>query len=125
MTEIAYFSVTGQTRRFVQKAGVTDLYEIKRFTPEFPEMTSPFILIVPTYVQPITQPVNDFLEAHENFKYCAGIFGGGNRNFDPDFCFTAKNLSQEFELPLLHLFEFQGNDEDVQKLREEVARFEN
>lgn len=125
MIRLAYFSVTGQTRRFVEKSGIQEKYEIKRFAPDYPEMTVSFLLIIPTYVRPITQPVIDFLKAHGNYKYCAGVFGSGNRNFGPDFGLAAKEVSEEFDVPLLHLFEFQGNEDDVSKLREEVARLED
>lgn len=125
MSPLAYFSVTGQTRRFIDKSGVSQAFEIKRFASEYPAFTENFILVVPTYVQAITQPVTDFLEAHDNYRQCAGIFGSGNRNFGSDFCLTAKELSKTFNLPLLHLYEFQGNDDDIAKLREEVAKLEN
>lgn len=119
MTALAFFSQTGQTRKFVQKFDHLNHYEITPDDP-FHEMEEDFILVVPTYQGGLTDPVNDFLETGDNIDRCLGIFGGGNRNFAQLFCFTAEDLSEEYGIPLLHKFEFQGTENDVQKLEETI-----
>lgn len=47
MLEIAYYSVTGQTKRFINKTEL-DAHEILDANPFF-EMGKPFVLIVPAY----------------------------------------------------------------------------
>lgn len=128
MAKIAYFSQTGQTRKFVEKISKAETIE---FTPEdFEiEMTEPFILVMPSYetnVHPIViDTAADFLETADNLSYCKGLFGGGNRNFAELFCVTAKTLSKEYEIPLLHTFEFQGTPLDVKKIEEELLKIEH
>ena len=121
MPKLVYFSVTGQTRRFIAKLPHIESVEITVTNP-FIEMDEPFILVVPTYVSEVTEPVNDFLETGENTRLCLGLFGGGNRNFADLYCFTVHDLEQQYGLPVLHEFEFQGSDYDVQKLESELVR---
>jgi protein involved in ribonucleotide reduction len=128
MAKIVYFSQTGQTRKFVEKISNIDAIEI---TPDNfnIEVTQPYILVMPSYetnVHPIViDTAADFLETAANISYCKGLFGGGNRNFAELFCITAKTLSKEYDLPLLHTFEFQGSPFDVKKLEEELNNIEH
>lgn len=127
MAKVVYFSQTGQTKKFVDKISNTEIIEIT--TKDFEEeVTEPFILIMPSYetnVHPIViDTAADFLETADNINYCKGLFGGGNRNFADLFCITAKTLSKEYGLPLLHEFEFQGSPLDVKKLEEELLNIE-
>ena len=58
-------------------------------------------------------------------SYCKGLFGGGNRNFAELFCVTAKTLSEEYDIPMLHAFEFQGTPLDIKKMEEELLKIEH
>ena len=113
-----FLSITGQTRKFVAKLG----YETFEITPDtaYTEVQEPFILVVPTYDIEATEIVNEFIETGHNAHYLKGVAGGGNRNFNTLFGFTAKDISRDYNVPLLHLFEFQGSDNDVNKLKEQV-----
>lgn len=128
MTQIVYYSQTGQTKKFVNK--IED-YEKIEITPDYfeIEMTESFILVMPSYetnVHPIViDTAADFLETANNTDYCKGLFGGGNRNFAELFCITAKTLSEEYEIPILHLFEFQGSPLDAKKMEEELLKIEH
>lgn len=116
--KIVYMSLTGQTRKFVEKLDM-DLLEITPTNP-YLSIREPFIVVVPTYEVEATEIINDFIETDNNRAYFKGVAGGGNLNFGNLFVFTAKNMAQEYEVPLLHTFEFQGNDEDVQLLKKAV-----
>ncbi|MBK0348668.1 class Ib ribonucleoside-diphosphate reductase assembly flavoprotein NrdI [Aerococcaceae bacterium zg-ZJ1578] len=117
---IVYLSLTGQTRRFIKKM---DLPAIELF-PDRPmiEVTEPYIIVAPTYEREVTDLLWEFVETGHNRQYLQGVAGGGNLNFNTLYCFTAKDLSRDFNVPILHLFEFQGNDNDVKKLKEEVEK---
>lgn len=123
-----FYSQTGQTRKFIQKLIGVEAFEI---TPENFDisLTEPFILVVPSYeanVHPIViDTAADFLETADNISYCKGLFGGGNRNFAQLFGITAKMLSEEYQIPVLHEFEFQGSPMDVKKLEEELEKIGN
>ena len=128
MTKTVFYSQTGQTKKFVNKI---EGYEKIEITPDHfeIEMTESFILVMPSYetnVHPIViDTAADFLETANNINYCKGLFGGGNRNFGELFCITAKTLSEEYEIPMLHAFEFQGSPLDVKKMEEELLKIEH
>lgn len=120
MATVVYYSQTGQTRKFVNKVAGHDKVEI---TPDKCSMDigEPFLLVMPSYeshVHPVViDTASDFLETGDNVTHCKGIYGGGNRNFAQLFCITAKELSEEYGIPVLHEFEFQGSKIDVEKLQ--------
>lgn len=116
--KIVYLSLTGQTRKFVQKLDM-DLLEITPTNP-YIFIQEPFIVVVPTYDIEATEIMNDFIETGDNLSYFKGVAGGGNLNFGKLFVFTAKDLAKKYDVPLLHAFEFQGNEEDVRKLKKAV-----
>ena len=117
--KIVYFSVTGQTKRFVKKLTMDNTYEIDPIDPEI-EVGEPFVLIVPTYEKDITEPVTDFLYFSTNREMLQGVAGTGNRNFAELFIFTAKDLAAEFNVPLLYAFEFNGTSKDVTNFEKAV-----
>lgn len=120
---LVYMSLSGQTRKFVKKTGLDSL-EIN-FTNPFQTVNEDYLIVVPTYDIQVTEIMNDFLEHGDNLKRCKGVLGGGNRNFAELYCFTAKDISEKYDIPLIHMFEFQGSKNDLQKLREEVDKLES
>ncbi|MGY3724240.1 protein involved in ribonucleotide reduction [Granulicatella balaenopterae] len=117
--KVVYMSLTGQTRRFVAKLEMDSL----EIHPDnaFQEIFEPFIIIVPTYDIEVTEIMNDFIETGNNHSFLRGVAGSGNLNFDNLFCYTAKDLAKEYQVPLIHCFEFQGTDEDVKFIKEKVS----
>lgn len=116
--KVVYMSLTGQTRKFVQKLNM-DFLEIT-LDNAFQEIHEPYVVVAPTYEKEATSILNDFIETGNNRAYLKGVAGGGNRNFNTLFCFTAKDLAQDYQVPLLHLFEFQGSEYDIQVFKEKV-----
>lgn len=96
-----------------------DLLELNPTNPFIP-MNEPYIIVTPTYEIEATEILNDFIETDNNQDYLKGVAGGGNLNFNDLFVFTAKDIARDYDVPLLHSFEFQGNDEDVRKLKKAV-----
>ena len=122
--KIVYFSVTGQTKRFVKKLTMDNTYEIDPIDPEI-EVGEPFVLIVPTYEKDITEPVTDFLYYGNNQELLQGVAGTGNRNFAELFVFTAKDIALEFNVPLLYEFEFNGTTKVVTNFVKAVKEIES
>lgn len=116
--KVVYLSLTGQTRKFVNKLGM-DLLEITPTDP-FIAVHEPYIVITPTYEKEVTEILNDFIETENNQSFLKGVAGGGNINFGQLFVFTAKDLARDYNVPLLHSFEFQGSEVDVKKLKKAV-----
>lgn len=121
--KVIYISLTGQTRKFVNKLEM-DLMELTPANP-FIYVNEPFIIVAPTYQTDVTEAFYDFLETGDNAKYFKGVAGGGNRNFNELFVYTAKDLARDFDVPLLHAFEFQGSDHDVNVLKKAVEELEH
>lgn len=121
--QIVYLSIVGNTRRFVERLGMPaiELSDITVYTT----MDQPYIIIAPTYEIEATDIINDFLEHEDNLDFCRGVVGAGNRNFNDLYCFTAEDLSMDYDIPLLHRFEIQGSDYDLQRVKEIVAEIEN
>ncbi|MGX7245830.1 class Ib ribonucleoside-diphosphate reductase assembly flavoprotein NrdI [Enterococcus quebecensis] len=121
--KIVYFTVTGQTRRFINKLDLP-AYEIEPANPFF-EINEPFILVVPTYDQEITEVVNDFLDYKSNREQLQGVAGGGNLNFAELFVYTAKDIARDYKVPMLFAFEFSGTNEDVESFKKVVNELES
>lgn len=121
MVDIAYYSITGQTRRFVNKTGLNG-YEISDADP-FHEMGRSFILIVPAYDDDMMDPVVDFLQYKTNAKNCVGLAGGGNRNFNSLYNHTARDIAKGLDVPVVFEFEFNGTNKDVENFKKVVNNF--
>ena len=121
--KLVFFSLTGQTRRFINKLNLPS-YEIDTTNP-FHEMNEDYLLIVPTYDKEVTEVVNDFIEYKTNLAHLKGVAGGGNLNFGDLFVFTAKDIAKDYNIPLVFSFEFSGTDEDVKNFKKVVNEFES
>ena len=71
---------------------------------------------VPQDIVDTTNPLGDFIAAHDNHERCFGIIGSGNRNFNNQYCLTAKQYSQRFGFPMLGDFELRGTQSDIERL---------
>lgn len=123
---IVYFSITGQTRRFIKKLEINQelTYEMNEKRDPI-ELNTPYILIVPTYDEPMTQVANNFIEFRSNRENLKGVIGSGNRNFGDLFVFTAKDIAKDYNVPLLYSYEFNGTLEDVENVKKVVSSFES
>lgn len=130
--KLIYFSITGQTRRFANKTNLNH-EEILPNDPEF-EVNEDFLLVVPSYADEtpgaersmdIMDPVFEFMAYADNARYCKGIIGTGNRNFAFLYIFTAKQLSAQFQIPIVYDFEFNGTPSDVSAVEEIAARLDS
>ena len=116
--KVVYLSLTGKTRQFVKKLN-WDFIEISRKNPTV-QMEEPYIVITPTYGEQVANFFYEFIDFGENRALLKGVAGSGNRNFNKSFCSNARTLAAKYQIPLLHCFENQGTDKDVQILIEKV-----
>ncbi|MDN2452701.1 class Ib ribonucleoside-diphosphate reductase assembly flavoprotein NrdI [Lactobacillus sp. UCMA15818] len=116
--KIVFFSVTGQTRRFINKLDLPYV-EITPTNPFF-AVNEPYILVVPTYEKEITEFIEDFLNYSVNRQNLLGVAGTGNRNFAELFIFTAKDIAREYQVPLVYSFEFSGTPKDIENFKKVV-----
>lgn len=133
---IIYISLSGNTESFVKRLSSylktwhqidTKLINIKELDHTTFPVTEPFVAMLPTYleggngvdngdVEILTTPLGDFIAAHDNYKYCYGIVGSGNRNFNHQFCLTAKQYAKRFGFPVLDEFELRGTSSDIERI---------
>lgn len=123
MVAVAYYSITGQTKKFVTKTGL-EAHEITDELPQY-EMKDDYVLITPSYQDFMMDSIVDFLNYKDNKKKLIGIIGCGNRNFNDLFAQTAKKLSVTLNVPILYLLEFSGSAEDVQNVRNIIKKLDN
>lgn len=112
---IAYYSLTGNVRRFVAKTGIAAV-EIKPGLM----LAEPFICVTGTYgFGQVAVPVADFLAA--NSAYLAGVAASGNRNWGGNYAKAADIIATQYGVPIVGRFELAGTDADVAKIREFVS----
>ena len=117
--KVVFLSLTGQTRRFVQKLELPTV-EIT-LQNVFLTMDESYIIISPTYDMEVFEYFQDFIETGNNQALLKGVAGSENRNFNTSFCQTAKIISATYDVPLLHYFEFHGTQKDVIIIKEKVS----
>lgn len=137
---LVYISLSGNTASFIKRLSEflqerhesieieqVDIKDIVKAGRPFYAISQPFIAFLPTYleggngldngdVEILTNDLGDFIAFEENYKRCFGIVGSGNRNFNNQYCLTAKQYSQRFGFPVLDTFELRGLNEDVKRI---------
>lgn len=117
--QIAYFSVTGRVRAFVDQLDY-DSYEILPADP-FYEMDEPYVLILPTYDLEYFEAVEAFLDHQQNQTLLKGIAGSGNKNFGDDYVFIAEEFASAYGVPLIYQFEHSGTPQDIAAFERKIA----
>lgn len=140
---LVYISLSGNTQNFVRRLTTflqfqsdleieeVDVKEMVRQEVPFYQLDAPFVAFLPTYLEGgngidtgdkeiLTTPLGDFIAYGENAKNCLGIVGSGNRNFNNQYCLTAKQYSQRFGFPVLDNFELRGLQTDVERIGRKI-----
>ncbi|MFS1664014.1 class Ib ribonucleoside-diphosphate reductase assembly flavoprotein NrdI [Streptococcus sp. zg-JUN1979] len=139
---IIYISLSGNTKSFAERLSQhlqlwyqeeVRLVNIKDLNHTTYPVSEPFVAILPTYleggngldngdVEILTNPLGDFIASHDNYKHCYGIIGSGNRNFNHQFCLTAKQYAKRFGFPLLDTFELRGTSSDIERIADIITK---
>lgn len=132
---ILYISISGNTRSFVKRlaAYAADTFNVQITLKEihensaFEDEHAPFFTFVPTYLdggngvdngdtEILTETMREYLDYHGNYRYCLGVVGSGNKNFNHQYCLTAKQYAQKFGIPFLADYELRGTQEDLERV---------
>lgn len=133
---LVFISLSGNTASFVNRLSqyleeqyqlTTRPINIKALNHETFPVEEPFVALLPTYLEGgngvdngdneiLTTPLADFIASHDNHRRCLGIIGSGNRNFNNQYCLTAKQYSKRFGFPMLGDFELRGTSSDIERL---------
>lgn len=134
--KIIYISLSGNTTCFVEhlsnyiemtKGLVVESLNVKDLKGETFSVDEPFVSILPTYLnggngidngekEVLTTNLGDFIASNDNSKFCYGIIGSGNRNFNKQFCLTAEQYTKKFHFPLIDVFELRGTQLDIKRI---------
>jgi protein involved in ribonucleotide reduction len=124
MTQLVYFSsVSGNTRRFVEKLG-RPADRIPLYAKDAPlKATEPYVLVVPTYgggngQGAVPKQVIRFLNDEGNRSLIRGVIGAGNTNFGEAYCLAGDIISAKCRVPHLYKFEVFGTEDDVRVVNE-------
>ena len=116
---VVYFSsVTENTKRFVDKLGMSRTRIPIHGDP--PRMYIPYVLVTPSYgtgSRDVPPQVVRFLNDQENRDMLQGVIGSGNMNFGALYGVAAKKIAEKCKVDLLYLFELQGTDTDVENVK--------
>lgn len=142
---LLYISLSGNTLSFVNRLSdyllttydtKTRLINIKDLDHQTFPLTEHYITIVPTYLEGgngvdngdkeiLTTPLREFIKKYGNYNYCLGVIGSGNKNFNNQYCLTAKQYSQQFNIPVIDDFEMRGTNEDIQRIGDKIEQIIN
>lgn len=140
---LVYISLSGNTQNFVRRLTTflqfqtdwqveeVDIKQLVKDDQPFFELDSPFVAFLPTYleggngvdngdVEILTNPLGDFIAYGDNAKLCLGVVGSGNRNFNNQYCLTAKQYSERFGFPVLDTFELRGLANDIERIGRKI-----
>ena len=109
--ELLYFSASGVTKRLCTPLGGKSLDEYTGGS---------YVLAVPTYGSPRTggyvpDKVQRFVELNQT--KLKAVIGVGNRNFGSDFCLGARQLSDQYRVPILALVDLVPNPDQLDIIR--------
>lgn len=138
-----YISLSGNTDSFVRRLKsffqfqtdwTIELIHVKDLVKQeipFYSLDAPFVAFLPTYleggngvdngdVEILTNPLGDFINFEQNKTLCLGVVGSGNRNFNHQYCLTAKQYAERFDFPVIDTFELRGMQNDIERIGHKI-----
>jgi protein involved in ribonucleotide reduction len=113
---VVFDSRTNNVKRFVQKLNMECLQ-----VDESLVVNTPYVLITHTTgLGEIPDATIRFLEA--NHRNMVGVASSGNIVWGKNFGMAAKKISEIYHVPVIHIFELSGTQDDVEKFIQEVNR---
>ena len=137
---ILYISIEGNTRNFIKLLTnyANQQHELNNDNPiinakeiteqsDFQHETENFFVFVPTYLdggngidngvkELMTNVLGEYIDFGNNAQHC--VVGSGNKNFNEQYCLTARRYAEKFDAPFLADYELRGNDSDAKRIYE-------
>lgn len=141
---VMYISVAGNTRYFIQNLTeyASQQHQNQSDNPlinpieisdqsDFEAETKNFFAFVPTYLdggngtdngvkELMTNTLGEYIDYKNNADYCIGVIGSGNKNFNDQYCLTAKRYAKKFNAPFVADFELRGSNADLARIYEDL-----
>lgn len=142
---LLYISIAGNTQSFVddlvdyaekmhQLDNDNPLISEKEITDEtdFTDETEAYFAFVPTYLdggngidngvkELMTNSLGEYIAYHNNRQLCLGVVGSGNRNFNEQYCLTARRYAQDYGFEMIDDYELRGNSKDCERIYTNMA----
>ena len=133
---ILFISIEGNTRNFIthltqfaEKQHSEDsekpLIEATEISEQsdFEKETKDYFCFVPTYLdggngidtgvkELMTNVMGEYIAYSTNRNHLIGVVGSGNKNFNEQYCLTAKRYASDYEAPFLADYELRGVPRD-------------
>jgi len=110
---IVYWSSNSGGTRRVAEALNTNTVELADY-----DGLSPYVLLTPTYDQPrggfTPKPVQTFLDKHAHLM--VGVAATGNLNFQEYYCQAGKDISKQYNVPIVHRIDIMGTEDDYRTI---------
>ena len=143
-----YISISGNTRSFMQRLKeyalqlhtinadqdypLIDLKEISDQSIPTRE-DRPFFVFVPTYLdggngfetgttEVMTNSFGEYLVDGDNADLVMGVIGSGNKNFNEQYCLTARKYAEECNSKVIGDYELRGTDEDIERIYHQLVQ---
>lgn len=128
---ILYTTISNNTKSFLTRFAefATEQVDLKCIDENTPaaEETQSFFVFVPTYLdggngidtgvtETLTEHLREYIEYKDNGRLCLGVVGSGNKNFNEQYCLTAKKYAEQFNVPFIADFELRGTEKDVERI---------
>ncbi|MEW4354756.1 class Ib ribonucleoside-diphosphate reductase assembly flavoprotein NrdI [Streptococcus pneumoniae] len=141
---LVYISLSGNTESFVKRLSTfledrhpdveveqINIKDMVKYDHPFYPMENSFVAFLPTYleggngldngdVEILTNDLGRFIAFENNQDKCLGIVGSGNRNFNHQYCLTAKQYAERFGFPVLDTFELRGMQDDIKRIGQTI-----
>lgn len=128
--KVLYFTLTGNSKKFVNKLDksiIGEPIEINKDNFEEFNMKEDYILIFGSYNTPLAvyNYIERFLKSNNNLEYCKGVVGSGNRNLNYEFLTTPKKVCRNFDLDLIMGIELFGVGNEHIELNKKLKEMAN
>lgn len=121
---IAFYSMTGNVRRFIKGSELEAQYELYEITEanKNDKISEPFVLVTSTYgFGGVPGAVESFLQV--NHGGLLAVASSGNRNWGSNFAKAGEHIREQYRVPLLMKFELHGSEKDRESFKEKVGSF--
>ncbi|KRN29028.1 flavoprotein NrdI [Lactobacillus selangorensis] len=146
---ILYISISGNTHAFIeelsdyaqQQHALNDnqpvIHAKEISDADAPEREShAYFAFVPTYLdggngidngvkELMTNSLGEYIAYDDNRTRCLGIVGSGNKNFNLQYCLTAKRYAHDYGFPFLDDYELRGTQSDVERIYATLVNTQN
>lgn len=105
---VVFYSETGNVATFVEKTGL-ETFEVVTGDETIDQ---PFVVVTPTTGDgEAPYELTLFLDEHKD--HIRGVAASGDLAWGDSYGAAAKVIAEEYDVPVLHIFELEGTDEDV------------